>query len=328
MRGGDTCIVPQELLLVKLLQIIVAVLPTVTLPKRPGRPFVYPVQVMLCCFVVMVAKKLSKRGLYKFLTRKDDAQALAVQVTIPFPDGTVPNRRTFDRRLANWVLSAQLYLLAGAALLQKHTRLGIARLAVDNRMFPAFGNIWHHKDQVRGVIPKGLRNIDTTAGWGFSHYRRWIFGHGLDVFVTTGKLVVPILAIARSLTIRGNTAVKAIAPLLPKVAKGVVAADSEYEDPVLQLMMGATGRSFHVAHKRRIRDSPTSKTYRKRKVTVEPFFERFLQALLVRGKLPCKGAQAWGWLMTAIFVYQLAVIYQVLQKEPYPMRVTHLIHTL
>lgn len=327
-RGGDEPILSQDLLLVKILRIVVNILPKIELPKRRGRPYIYTPQVMACCFLVMVAKRFSKRGLYTFLTREDDLQAQMVRKVIPFPEGKIPNRRTFDRRLSDFVPTIQLYLLAGAQLLVDRTSLGISRLTADNRMFPACGSVWHAKDRKRGIIPEGLRNVDTLAGWAKSAYRGWVFGHGLDVIVTTGKLVVPVLAIAHSLTTRGNTALKQTVHLLPKVRKGVLAADSEYEDRVLKGYVKRTGRSFHVASKRDPIKTPKSQTYRRRKTTVEPFFERFMQALLVRGKLPLRGKQAWGWLMVGTLLYQVAVIYQVLDNNPNPLRVTHLIHTL
>jgi hypothetical protein len=276
----------------------------------------------------MVAKRLSKRGLYTFLTNESDPVSNAVKLTIPFPDQSVPTRRTFDRRLSSCHFHVQLYLLEGAYFLAKRGVVGLSRLALDNRMFAACGAIWHRKDQILGIIPKGLRNIDTLAGWGVSHYRGWIFGHALDVFCTVGKLVIPVLAIARSLTIRGNTAVKRHAYLLPKVKKGVVSADCEYEDQELNEYFKANGRSLHAAKRRNPKDTPKSITYQRRKVTVEPLYERFLLALSIRERLPFKGQAAHGWMITALFLYQVAVIYQVMSKNPDPLRVTHLIHAL
>jgi len=216
----------------------------------------------------------------------------------------------------------------GALFLAKKGIIGLARLTADNRMFPACGGVWHSKDQKKGIIPKGLRNIDKLAGWGVSAYRSWVFGHGLDVIVTTGKVVVPVLAIARSLTIRGNTALKQIVCLLPRVKRDSLGTDCEYEDQELKRLLKLTGRTLHVPPKKYPTNVPRTKTYRKRKTTVEPFFERFLLALLARGKLPFKGKQAWGWLMVATLLYQIGVIYQILNLQPHPMRVTHLIHTL
>ena len=101
--------ITQDLLLVKILKLIILVLPEIKLPKRVGSPYTYSPKVLACCFVVMVAKRLSVRGLHSFLTNEDDYQAIAVRQVIPFPDNHIPDRRTFDRRLKDWQLSAQLH---------------------------------------------------------------------------------------------------------------------------------------------------------------------------------------------------------------------------
>lgn len=319
--------IPQELLLVKMLKLIVYTLPSVNLPKRVGRPYVYQTVVIVCCLVVMVAKRLTARGLYQFLTC-DELQAVAIRQVIPFPEEKIPTRRTFDRRFLKATFAIQLYMVEAVLLLIDKFHLGIARLALDNRMFQAVGAIWHRKHQKTGIIPQKLRNVDKTAAWGKSHYRGWVFGHALDVFVTTGTYVIPVLASARSLIIRGNTAVKTMVYLLPKVKRGVVSADSEYCDRMLDTLLRQTGRRLHAPSKRQPDKTPVSKTYLRRKTSVEPFYERLLQAFVLRGKLDRKGPQAWPYLVTCCFLYQLMVIYQFTNGATNPLQVTHLIRML
>lgn len=282
----------------------------------------------MCCFLVMVAKRLYVRGLYAFLTSKDDYQSEILRSIIPFPDGKIPTRRTFDRRLKNWQLSVQIYMLGLVLILMKKFKLAIARVSLDNRMFEATGAIWHMKDLKANHIPDGLRNVDKTAGWGVSKYRGWVFGHALEVIVTTGRLVIPLVALSHSLRERGNSVVKHIISLLPKVEKGVIAGDSEYFDQKLATVSTVTGRSLHTPSKQHPQETPKSQTYRKRKTTVEPYFERFLQAFVLRGKLDRKGPNAWGYLVTCCFLYQLMVFYNLLNHANHPLQVTHLIRML
>lgn len=276
----------------------------------------------------MVAKRLYVRGLYTFLTSYDDYQAVILRSVIPFPDGKIPTRRTFDRRLKNWQLSVQLYMIGLVLLLMKKFKLAIARVSLDNRMFEAVGAIWHAKDMKNNTIPEGLRNVDKTAGWGFSKYRGWVFGHALEVIVATGKLVIPLIALAHSLRKRGNSVVRHIICLLPKVNKGVMAGDCEYFDQKLAIVSATTGRSLHTPSKQQPDQTPKSKTYQRRKTTVEPYFERFLQAFVLRGKLDRKGPNAWGYLVTCCFLYQLMVFYNLVNQNPHPLQVTHLIRML
>lgn len=320
--------IPQETLLVKMLKLILRIVPDLSFTKRVGRPFVYKPRVVICCFLVMVARKLSVRGLYTFLTNKEDSQSVQIRETIPFPKGKIPTRRTFDRRLKTSMEALQYSMLSVVFFLMKHVHLGISHLAVDNRMFEAFGAIWHRKDQKKGIIPEKLRNVDQTAGWGISHYRGWIYGHALEVFVTTGKIVLPVVAFARSLLIRGNTAAKQFGKMLPKVKRGSVVADSEYADVALAELFENTGRTLFAPGKHDQKGWRTNNRYKKRKVTVEPFFERFLLAFPIRGKLDRKGPQAWPYLVLCCLLYQLMVTYNLLHRVQNPMEVTHLIRML
>lgn len=63
--------------------------------------------------------------------------------------------------------------------------------------------------------------------------------------------------------------------------------------------------------------------------TVGPFFERLLLAFPhLQYKLPVKGeTRVAGYLLTAVFLYQVAVILNVVTKKP-PLEVTHLIQFL
>lgn len=321
-------VISQDLLLVKILKLVLTILPKVDLPKRRGRPYTYSPRVIVCCFLVMVAKKLSVRGLHALLISLECGEAEAIRKAVPFPQGKIPNRRTFDRRLTGGMGTFQQFMLSATQLMVRKFHLGVARLSLDNRMFEAFGKVWHRKHQEEGTLPGKLRGVDTSAGWGFSSYRRWVFGHALDVFVTTGKLVVPVLAFGRSLRSRGNTALKGIAPLLPKVRRGAVVADSEYYDFDLGYLLQIKGRRLDTPSKKHPEEVPRSKTYQKRKTTVEPFYERFLLAFLARGKLDRKGPQAWGCLVLCCLLYQLVVIYNLLHGKPNPLKVTHLIRIL
>ena len=327
-RGGGDIVISQETLLVKILKLVLKIVPDLSFTKRVGRPFVYRPRVVICCFLVMVAKRLSVRGLHSFLTNTDDMPAVQVQKTIPFPKGKIPTRRTFDRRLKTSMRVLQYSMLAIILFLVKRFHLGISHLAVDNRMFEAFGALWHRKDQKKGVIPDKLRNVDKTAGWGISHYRGWVYGHALDVCVTTGKLVLPVLAFSRSLLIRGNTALKQFGPMLPRVKRGSIVADSEYDDYELAMLFDTTGRKLFAPSKRNQKEWKANSWYKKRKITVEPFFERFLLAFPIRGKLDRKGPQAWPYLVLCCLLYQLMVTYNLIHHATSPMEVTHLIRML
>lgn len=312
--------------LVKILLVIKSILPEPNVPKRRGRPFVYTLPIMMCCFVIMVAKHLSVRGLHAYLTR-DDPDAQIIKETIAFPDQNIPDRRTFDRRLSRWKDSAMQYVQIATVWFISKKLVGIARLVTDRRMFQAFGKLWHAKDKKAGRIPPKVRNIDKDASWQKSYYRGWVFGHGLDVFVSIGKLVLPVLADAGTLANHDNMIAKQLVQLLPHVSQGTLGADSTYQDAELAMLSQKTGRVLKAATRKGI--IPKGRTYQRRKVTVEPFFERLLLAFPhLRYHLPLKGeTRVAGYLLTAVFAYQCAVILRVLEKKP-PLEVTHFFHFL
>ncbi len=51
-------------------------------------------------------------------------------------------------------------------------------VSADKMMVHARGPGWHRKQQVQGLIPKGLRGLDTEGTWSYSRSAGWVYGHG------------------------------------------------------------------------------------------------------------------------------------------------------
>jgi hypothetical protein len=51
-------------------------------------------------------------------------------------------------------------------------------VSADKMMVHARGPVWHRKQQVQGIIPKGLRGVDTDGTWSYSKSGGWVYGHG------------------------------------------------------------------------------------------------------------------------------------------------------
>jgi hypothetical protein len=45
-------------------------------------------------------------------------------------------------------------------------------------MNKALGPVWHTKQKAQGIIPEGLRGLDTEATWSTSHRDGWVYGQG------------------------------------------------------------------------------------------------------------------------------------------------------
>jgi hypothetical protein len=50
-------------------------------------------------------------------------------------------------------------------------------------MVHARGPVWHRQQQKQGIIPKGLRGLDTDGTWSYSKSDGWVYGHGMCCLV-------------------------------------------------------------------------------------------------------------------------------------------------
>src|SRR4029453_5395642 len=66
--------------------------------------------------------------------------------------------------------------------------------AIDGRMYKALGPAWHKRDRRKGIIPVGLRNVDTEAKWFKSGYPGWVQGYPLGLQGLFFPAPVPIFA--------------------------------------------------------------------------------------------------------------------------------------
>ena len=51
-------------------------------------------------------------------------------------------------------------------------------VSADKMMVHARGPVWHRKQQKQGIIPKGLRGLETEGTWSYSKSAGWVYGHG------------------------------------------------------------------------------------------------------------------------------------------------------
>lgn len=57
----------------------------------------------------------------------------------------------------------------------------------DQMMNKALGPVWHTKQKAQGIIPEGLRGLDTEATWSKSHSDGWVYGHGSFCLVSHNR---------------------------------------------------------------------------------------------------------------------------------------------
>ena len=200
--------------------------------RRRGRPYVYPPTVILRCFVVRILwlRLDSNRALHDFLAM-DYYQYNRKIMKACGLTSSLPDRRTFDRRLSTISVDIKERIATMGNLFVKEIRLVDPYIvAIDSTLLKARGHLWHKSSMIKGVIPRS--GIDIDARWGFSHTKGWIFGYKLHITSSTGSLIVPLSADFTQADVQDNQIYPAItcSSSLPQGVRYMAAADSGYDD--------------------------------------------------------------------------------------------------
>ncbi|HEY6882947.1 MAG TPA: transposase, partial [Nitrososphaeraceae archaeon] len=194
--------------------------------KKRGRPYVYHPTVIMRCFVVRMWLRLdSNRALHGFLAM--DYYPYNRKIMKACGLTSLPDRRTFDRRLKTISIDTKERIAAMTVLFVKERLVDPYIVTIDSTLLKAKGHLWHKSSMIEGVVPRS--GIDTDARWGFSHTKQWIFGYKLHITSSTGSLIVPLSADFTQADIQDNQMYPAITSLLPQGIR-YMAADCGYDD--------------------------------------------------------------------------------------------------
>jgi hypothetical protein len=145
------------------------------IPKR-GRPRTYLGLPFLLLAVAAVALRTFKeRELFRLLTKDDGLRA-----RLGFAH--VPHRRSIERRMQSLVPESEAQIAhLGEQIKQEVQPTNEQPLmsAIDGRRYEAVGPLWHQKHRQLGLIPPGLRNVDSESARFKSGYRGWVQGYRL-----------------------------------------------------------------------------------------------------------------------------------------------------
>ena len=196
---------------------------------RIGRPYVYSPTVILRCFIVRIWLRLdSNRALYEYL-----AMNLGYNRKVMKGCGLsrIPNRRTFDRRLATLSRDIKNRISIMGELFVHDKIIDPSVLSADSTLMKAKGYVWHKSSMEEGVVPRS--GIDIDARWGFSHTKGWIFGYKLHMISSTGSIIVPLVADFTTANIPDNQMYSILTASLPvTIIKRILfmSADPGYDD--------------------------------------------------------------------------------------------------
>jgi hypothetical protein len=318
--------VPQDSLLILLVG-LVDLIPTPAEPirRKRGRSKTYPDKFFLKALVIMIVRQVhTPFGLLAILAQPSaEMQALRQQLTLP--NGKFACRRTWERRLATIpnTLPAQIACL-GCFLLDT---LGLwaqtaCAAAIDSTVLIARGGVWHKKDREANKVPH--TSIDTEAHWTKSGWHGWVYGWKLHVVVSAACNVwLPLAAEVTSANIADNEQAPALIKVLPPDLRFLL-GDQHYHDQTLSqqcdkrgctLVTSFTGKNNPYPHHddgvevRKI-------LHKTRSIAIENFNEHFKAIFDVHGSVPTKGLVATQrFVLSAVFVYQLAILYCFLQNS-------------
>ena len=124
---------------------------------------------------------------------------------------SLPDRRTFDRRLSTISADIKERIATMASLFVKEKLVDPYIIAIDRTLLRAKGHLWHKSSIIKGLVPRS--GIDTDARWGFSHTKRWIFGYKLHI-TSSNLYIIPLSADFTS-NLQDNQRYPAITSSLP-----------------------------------------------------------------------------------------------------------------
>jgi hypothetical protein len=317
--------VPQDSLLVMLVG-LVDLIPEAPKPtqRKRGRSQTYPERLFLKALVIMIVRQVHTPSGFLAILGQATSEMQVLRQALSLPDGRFPCRRTWERRLAaiSDSLPAQIACL-GSFLLEL---LGLwaksaCAAAIDSTVLRACGGVWHKKDREAGVVPH--TSIDTQAQWTKSGWHGWVYGWKLHLVVTAACQVwLPLAAELTPANVADNGQAPALIEVLPDGLHFLL-GDQHYHDHALSqqcdgrgctLVTSFTGKNNPYPHQdngvevRKI-------LHKTRSIAIENFNEHFKAIFDVHGAVPTKGVVATRrFVLSAVFVYQLAVLYCFLQN--------------
>lgn len=285
-----------------------------------GRPLVYPNRLFLKVLVIMIVRRLHRvHEVFSVLSRP--GAEIAELRALLFPNGTMPARRTFERRLKRLPesLPAQIACLGHhlVQLYQPWQRCGRA-VAADSTVMRARGVPWHMKSRVLGVIPN--TSIDTEAHWTRSRWHGWVYGWKLHLIITIAGVWIPISARLRPANEADNVVVL---PMLAEVPEEVryVMGDSHYNSVPVRSACEKADRTLVASNRSKRPRTDDGVQVRQvlhslRHHSIENFNSLYKNIFDLNRPVPTRGlANTQRLALGAVFVYQLALLHRFLAGE-------------
>ena len=305
-----------------------------------GRPYVYSPTVILRCFVVRIWFRLdSNRALHEYLAMEIPYNKKVMRVC---GLSRIPNRRTFDRRLATISNDIKNRITTMGKLFVDDKIIDPSILSTDSTLIKAKGHVWHKSSMKKKVVPRS--GIDTDAMWGFSHTKGWIFGYKLHLISSTGSIIVPLAADFTTANIPDNQMysilITASLPVTIIKRTSYMSADPGYDDHELYDLSSSMGFQL-VCPVQRYKSTPTDRMkliefyksevgqviYSLRSTSIEPLIGHIKSAFRI-DPLPVRGHdRACAIVLLSVLLYQILVYYNCKTYRDNPMAIIYMLGT-
>lgn len=277
---------------------------------KRGRPRTYSaLSFLLLAITAVVLRTFDAIELARLLV--SDARLLAACRL-----AQVPHRKTIARRLATLVPEAEAQVAhLGEQIKESVESASIS--AIDGRMYEAVGAKWHTTDRAQGVIPAGLRNVDTESYWSKSGYRGWIQGYRLIMQTLVFPAPVPLFARWVSNEVGEATVLKQALASDSFPVTSVLLGDETFGGTELTTLYQAAG-GWLLTPKQLPKQNHTWKddllAYRRE--AIELLFQRVIQAVDLKS-CPVKGNGKNGaFVLASVWLYQLIFLSNYRQQKP------------
>jgi hypothetical protein len=264
-----------------------------TIAKR-GRPKTYSgFSFLLLAAVAVTLRAFKERELCRLLSK--DA-GLCERLGF----ARVPHRRTIERRMQSLMPEAEAQIAHLGEQIKEEAQPADEQpqiSAIDGRMDEAMGPLWHQKRRKLGLIPQGLRNVDTDSAWFKSGYRGWVQGYRLVLQSLVFPEPVPLFAAWR-LKSEGEATIMAQALKEERLpATSALLGDSTFGGVTLCAACQEHGGWLLTPQELRAeRRSWKDDLYRYRKETIELLFQHVIQSC------DLKACPVKGWPRNGAFV--------------------------
>lgn len=252
-------------------------------PKQ-GRPLTYSEESFIIFFIMQFRRIYSFKSQQLWLKRHPEIVRM-LGWSCP------PHRTTISRRYKSLYSLIQEFIVSISRQVSDLDRLlSSDHLVEDKSLFKARGLLWHQKHRREGVIPNGLRNVDTDASWSKSSYHGWVYGYAIHI--TCNEHAFPVMVSTETAAVAESAVLDSKQELiLDELRPKSLTADDAYTKamrirrwakrevalitPALRWVKGRYAQSYH----RFIKLPYSVRRLRRRRTSVEPLFDLISQVI-------------------------------------------------